>query len=521
MSMIDAEGKKIDSHKVKTAAEIATAVGALPREKKVIMCHGTFDIVHPGHIRHLVYAKSKGDILVASLTADAHITKANFRPFVPQDLRAFNLAALEVVDYVLIDGDSTPLKNISIIQPDYFAKGYEYTKEGLHPRTFDEKEVVESYGGELIFTPGDIIFSSSHIIETEPPAIATEKLVAILEAEELSFNDLFQALGQMENVKVHVVGDTIVDSYSRCSMIGGMTKTPTISVRFEEKNNFVGGAGIVAKHLKAAGADVTFSTVLGDDELSEFARADLAEAGVNCRSIIDGTRPTTNKNAIIAGGYHLLKVDTVDNRSISDRIAETLTEQIHEIPADIVVFSDFRHGIFNPDTIPGLSKAIPKKVFRVADSQVASRWGNILEFQGFDLITPNEREARFALGDQDSVVRPLGLSLYKKANCKTLILKLGERGLMTFRSVPKNYEDVRAFISLDSFSETVVDAVGSGDALLAYASLSLFTTKDPVIASVLGSMAAAVECTHDGNIPVSSDNLVDKLKRHERLVNYG
>jgi len=325
----------------------------------------------------------------------------------------------------------------------------------------------------------------------------------------------------MENVKVHVVGDTIVDSYSRCSMIGGMTKTPTISVRFEEKNNFVGGAGIVAKHLKAAGADVTFSTVLGDDELSEFARADLAEAGVNCRSIIDGTRPTTNKNAIIAGGYHLLKVDTVDNRSISDRIAETLTEQIHEIPADIVVFSDFRHGIFNPDTIPGLSKAIPKKVFRVADSQVASRWGNILEFQGFDLITPNEREARFALGDQDSVVRPLGLSLYKKANCKTLILKLGERGLMTFRSVPKNYEDVRAFISLDSFSETVVDAVGSGDALLAYASLSLFTTKDPVIASVLGSMAAAVECTHDGNIPVSSDNLVDKLKRHERLVNYG
>jgi len=191
MSMIDAEGKKIDSHKVKTAAEIATAVGALPREKKVIMCHGTFDIVHPGHIRHLVYAKSKGDILVASLTADAHITKANFRPFVPQDLRAFNLAALEVVDYVLIDGDSTPLKNISIIQPDYFAKGYEYTKEGLHPRTFDEKEVVESYGGELIFTPGDIIFSSSHIIETEPPAIATEKLVAILEAEELSFNDLF------------------------------------------------------------------------------------------------------------------------------------------------------------------------------------------------------------------------------------------------------------------------------------------------------------------------------------------
>ena len=73
-----------------------------------------------------------------------------------------------------------------------------------------------------------------------------------------------------------------------------------------------------------------------------------------------------------------------------------------------MVFSDFRHGIFNRGTIPPLTAAIPPGAFRVADSQVASRWGNILEFQGFDLITPNEREARFALGDQDSVVRPLG-----------------------------------------------------------------------------------------------------------------
>ena len=62
------------------------------------MCHGVFDLVHPGHIRHLVYAKEKADILVASLTADAHITKAEYRPFVPQDLRALNLAALEMVD---------------------------------------------------------------------------------------------------------------------------------------------------------------------------------------------------------------------------------------------------------------------------------------------------------------------------------------------------------------------------------------------------------------------------------------
>src|ERR1700679_254808 len=153
--MIDEASKKIVSHKIKTAEEIAAAIGKLPRTKKVIMCHGTFDVVHPGHVRHLLYAKSKGDILVASLTSDDHITKANFRPYVPQELRAFNLAALEAVDYVVIDKDPTPIENLRIIQPDYFAKGYEYTASGLPPKTAEEKTTVEAYGGEILFTPGD------------------------------------------------------------------------------------------------------------------------------------------------------------------------------------------------------------------------------------------------------------------------------------------------------------------------------------------------------------------------------
>jgi rfaE bifunctional protein kinase chain/domain len=518
--MMDEGSRKIVGHKVKTAAEVAELIGPRPRDKKVIMCHGTFDIVHPGHVRHLLYAKSKGDILIASLTADAHIEKANFRPFVPQELRAFNLAALEVVDYVIIDPNAKPIVNIGIIEPDYFAKGYEYSKEGLHPRTAEEKEAVEGYGGELIFTPGDIVYSSSHLIETEPPAIATEKLMAVLEGEELSFQDLRDTLDELDGLRVHVIGDTIIDSYTYCSMIGGMTKTPTMSVRFEEKKDFVGGAGVVAKHLKAAGADVTFSTVLGDDGLAEFTRKDLEAAGVSCKPIIDRTRPTTNKNAIVVGNYHLLKVDTLDNRSISERVTKTLCSAVQNTRADIVVFSDFRHGIFNRETTPLLTKAIPSEVFRVADSQVASRWGNILDFKGFDLITPNEREARFALGDQDSVVRPLGLELYRQSGCKTLILKLGERGLLTFRSVPKDIGDVRAFFALDTFTDRVQDAVGSGDALLAYATLSLFATKNPVIASVLGSLAAAVECEHQGNIPVRRSDVLDKIERFERLSSF-
>jgi cytidyltransferase-like protein len=100
-------------HKIKTSAELATALGPRPRVQAVIMCHGVFDVVHPGHLRHLLYAKSRADILVASITADVHIAKADFRPHVPEALRALNLAALEMVDYVLVDPNPTPLETLA------------------------------------------------------------------------------------------------------------------------------------------------------------------------------------------------------------------------------------------------------------------------------------------------------------------------------------------------------------------------------------------------------------------------
>ena len=514
---MDLASKGLFSHKIKSAQEVSSLIGDRPRHKKVIMCHGTFDVVHPGHIRHLLYAKTKADILVASLTADEHIKKGNMRPYVPQDLRAINLAALEMVDYVVIDDDPTPIRNLGIIEPDYFAKGYEYTAGAVHPKTQEEIDVLDSYGGEMIFTPGDIVYSSSALIELAPPSIAVEKLMTLMDAENVTFDDLRNAINGMKGIKVHVVGDTIVDSYTYCSMIGGMTKTPTMSVRFEKQVDYVGGAAIVAKHLRAAGAEVTFSTVLGNDHFRSFVLDDLSAVGVHCLPIIDETRPTTNKNAIVASDYRLLKIDTLDNRSISDKIVEQLKHQIAKTKTQAVTFCDFRHGIFNRDTIPQLTGAIPPDVFRVADSQVASRWGNILEFQNFDLVTPNEREARFALGDQDSVVRPLALELHKKSNCKTLILKCGERGIITYR----NHEaDYRAFFAIDSFADRVVDAVGAGDALLAYATLAQVVTGNDVIAAMLGNMAAGIECEHDGNWPVTPERLLAKVDKLEAQVRY-
>jgi bifunctional ADP-heptose synthase (sugar kinase/adenylyltransferase) len=505
-------------HKIKTPEELRAIIGPPPRQKRVIMCHGVFDVVHPGHVRHLLYAKSKADVLVASITADKHITKGLHRPHVTQDLRAVNLAAFEMVDYVIIDRNEKPLANIETLQPDYFAKGFEYNASGLAPKTAEEAAIIEAYGGELIFTPGDIVYSSSALIDLAPPSMKMETLQILMERNQITFDHLRDVLRRMPGQRIHVVGDTIVDSYTQCAMIGGQTKTPTMSVLYERRVDYVGGAGIVAKHLIAAGASVTFSTVLGEDALGTFALEDMRTAGIDVRAVLDPSRPTVNKNAIIVGGYRLLKVDTLDNRSISDSILAAIVNAVGSTPADAVVYSDFRHGIFNRRTIPELIKAIPPGVYRVADSQVASRWGNITEFTDFDMITPNEREARFALADQDSGIRPLASGLYDAARCKLLLLKLGERGVLACRDA--DHESLDSFFVIDNFVDQLVDAIGAGDALLAYSTLAMLISKNAAVSTILGAFAAACECESDGNIPITPDNVRAKIVAVERQMNF-
>jgi sugar/nucleoside kinase (ribokinase family) len=179
--------------------------------------------------------------------------------------------------------------------------------------------------------------------------------------------------------------------------------------------------------------------------------------------------------------------------------------------------SDFRHGLFTKEDIPAITDSIPEGRLRVADSQVASRWGNILDFANFDLITPNEKEARFAIGDQDSVIRPLASELYRRSGCRLLVLKMGDRGVMVHRGAT---DSVRDFFQIDSFVDELVDPVGAGDALLAYTSVIFRSSEHPVVAAILGTMAAGVACENDGNSPVTPDQVREKLASIERHLAY-
>ena len=431
-------------------------------------------------------------------------------------MRATNLAAFEMVDFVLIDENKKPLKLLSKLKPDYFAKGFEYTSKGLPAATQEEKNELDKYGGKLIFTPGDIVHSSTKFLNYSKPNLDLEKLDSLMMGYKITFNDLIKVIKKIKNTKVHIVGDTIVDTYTKTNFIGGQTKTPTFSVLYDKEDNYVGGASIVALHMKAAGAKVKFTTVLANDKKGKFVKNELTKNNVTCNFLEEKNRPTTNKNTFISSNYRLLKVDTLSNVPISEYTLNKILKKIKTDKSDLTVFSDFRHGIFNPSSIKKLINSIPKKSMKVGDSQVASRWGNITEFKKFDLITPNEREARFSLADQDSTVGKLAGMLHDQTKYKNLILKLGSRGIFCVDNKTKK----KIPFSLGVFADSTIDAVGAGDALLAYSSLSLKTSNSLVKSAIIGSIAASCACEIEGNKPINTETIVNKLKQIEKKINF-
>ena len=474
--------------------------------KKIIHCHGVFDLVHPGHIRHLSFCKSKADILVVSITPDKFIKKGIYRPLVPEKIRANNLSVLELVDYVIIDKFKYPYNIIKKIKPDYFAKGNEYFN---NPNTHTEKEkqTLKKIGGKMLFTPGDVVFSSTKIINENEISLKYDKLKNLMDVNKYTFEKVIDVIRKFKNIRIHVVGDLIIDTQNECEAVAGLHKTPTLSLIKKSSRSYLGGAGIVAAHFASFSNKVTLTTVLNNDRLGKLAKKFLKKYNVNLNPIYETDRPTTEKNIFISKNHNLLKVNNVSNHPINNTSLDKIKKNLKKNNYDIVVVSDYRHGIFNNQSCKEIIKSINNKAFKVADSQVASRWGNILDFKKFDLITPTEQEARYSLFEQDLTIRALADKLIKVSKSKNLILKIGERGLI---ALGKNRPD---YITLDPFVDNLKDANGAGDALLAYSSAALFKEKSLIMASIIGILVASCKCEKKGNLPLKISEIVSKINK--------
>ena len=120
---------------------------------------------------------------------------------------------------------------------------------------------------------------------------------------------------KFKNIKIQVV-DTIVDKYNVCTVLGQTTKTPSFSGKKDTEEKYLGGAGVVASHLKKLGSQVTFTTVIGKDQAGKYVLSFLKKNKIKNNCIIDLSRNTTQKERFWADNHKLIQVDEVDNHII-------------------------------------------------------------------------------------------------------------------------------------------------------------------------------------------------------------
>lgn len=474
--------------------------------KGKVLVAGAFNVLHPGHIRLLRFAKECGDKLIVAVHSDRVAANA---AHVPEQLRLEGILSNAWVDEAFIM-DEPVTAVIGRLRPDIVVKGKEYES-----RFNAELAALEQYGGKLLFSSGENIFSSIDLIRKEFEGSDSRSIglpMDYLKRHGIGAERLADRLQQFAKLRVCVVGDLIVDEYITCQPLGMSQEDPTIVVTPVDSTSFIGGAGIVAAHAAGLGASVLFVSVTGNDAARTFALEKLAAAGVDARLLVDESRPTTLKQRFRSKGKSLLRVSHLHQGAIPATLQQDMLTALEQAmdTSDLVVFSDFNYGCL-PQTL--VDQIIPmaksRGVMLAADSQSSSQVGDISRFKSMDLLTPTEREARISTRNREDGLVVLAEQLRQQSSAHNILLKLGEEGLLIHAANGSDHSWLTDRI--DALNSAPKDVAGAGDSLLITSALALVSGGSIWEAACLGSLAAAVQVGRVGNTPLRTKELLREL----------
>lgn len=473
---------------------------------KTVFVSGRFNVLHPGHVRLLQFARECGDRLVVGVEPDS---LAGHDAHVPEQLRLEGVRSCSYVDEAFVLTGSV-VDAIRQIRPSIVVKGREHEH-----RHNDEKAAVESYGGKLLFSSGEVVFTSRDLIRREFSSSSARNWgvpAAFMARHGISTERLKELLRLFSHLRVLVVGDLIIDEYISCDPLGMSQEDPTLVVKPIDSKRFVGGAGIVAAHAAGLGADSTLLSVVGADEEAKFAQEVLKQAKVGARFLEDNTRPTTLKTRYRCQGKTLLRVSRLHQASVAAELVDELVRDAHSMQSqtDLVIFSDFNYGVLPQQVVDAITVVFRESGATLcADSQSSSQVGDVARFRGMDLLTPTEREARLSLRNPDDGLAVLGESLRVRAQAKNVLLKLGAAGALVCPAVgPKQPWPPD---QVEALNQAPRDVAGAGDSMLVAAAMALAVGSDIWEAVCLGAIAAGIQVGRVGNTPIVQEEMRSAL----------
>jgi rfaE bifunctional protein kinase chain/domain len=498
--------------KIKSLKEISKIISLeKSKGKKIVQCHGVFDLLHIGHIKHFNEARTYGDVLVVSITPDEFVNKGPGRPAFTTLLRLEALAALECVDYVIANKWPTAENSILTIKADFYCKGPDYKNhsDDITGKIKDEEEAVNYVGGKIIYTD-DITFSSSNLLNKYGDIHSQEQESFIRGlSDNFSFDDINSKLDEIRDLKVLVIGETIIDQYVFCEALGKSGKEPVLALRDLETQNYLGGSLAIARHLSDFCNEVSVLSFLGEEGKYKSFIEENIEKNIYLNFLTKSNSPTILKRRFVdnVDRKKILGVYSINDDLITKDEEDLFIESFDRLSKehDLVIISDYGHGLITPKVAKHISKS---EIFTSLNAQInAANVGthSIRKYQDINCLIINANELCHEMRQRDGELDLLAKQLQELINSDYISVTRGKEGafLLNGNKPP---------INCPGFAAEVVDKIGSGDALLALLSVCLYSKINSDLSLFIASLAAAQSVETIGNsIPVNKVKLLKTI----------
>lgn len=469
--------------------------------KKIVLCHGVFDLVHPGHIIHFEEAKKLGDVLAVSITAAKYVRKGPDRPYFNDEMRLKFLSAIACIDYVLLSEGYTVDDIIETVKPDLYVKGAEYKKEeeDITGKIAEEAALVRKYGGEIAYTGGQV-FSSTKLINHALPSLSDEVKQFIKSfTETCQLSDIRKFANKVSGLKAVVIGDVIIDEYIYCHVQGLMSKDRGYSARYRYMEQYLGGSLAVARHIASFCDDVTLMSVVGKqeavhsrmlDELGDKMRLDVTFSDIfetikKTRYVsVNEKREELDKIFAVNNLPVLMRID----KEALDKFKEKLKEKIEQY--DVVILCDFGHGLVDDEVMELIQS---KAKFLALNCQTnSSNYGKnlITKYRRADVFALDQKELGLAFANYRLDEDELLCKLESHLNCHGWLTQ-GSKGAVSITN--GEIQHCPAFVL------KVKDTIGAGDAFFAIASLFVAAGASMEVGTFIGNIAGALAANIVGN----------------------
>ncbi len=484
--------------KIVKLADLAVICAALrDAGRRVVHCHGVFDLLHVGHLRHFKVAKDAGDVLVVTITADAFVNKGPGRPAFPSELRAEMLSAMECIDYVAIVNEPSAEAAISAVRPSLYVKGGEYDKpeRDITGKITSEQRLVESFGGNIKFTY-DLTFSSSNLLNSHFSSFdsATRSYLDGLRGAGGEAR-IFDYIEKMQKLKIVMVGETIVDHYIYVAPMGKAPKENIIATLHQSEEFFAGGVIAAANHLTALCPDLEVVTCLGDGSQGEnyekLVRKNL-RAKTPPTIISRPNGPTVRKTRFVEPTYvrKLFEVYHMDDSPLPAEVRDDFLEQLRAKvkDADLVIVYDFGHGFIDKTIVNMLSEEAKFLAINVQTNAGNLGYNLLTKYPRADFLCIDAMEARLVSQDKHVPLEEIvGKIIPSMIKCPHIIVTHGKNGCYALN------EGSDEVMHIPAFRLDVVDTVGAGDAFFALAAPFAALGADSGLAGFVGNVAGAMK----------------------------